>query len=54
MPKGPEGQEGSGDVNLTHILLICLGVVAIIFVGSIALGVFYVEQNRINQPQISR
>jgi hypothetical protein len=32
------------------MLLICLGVAAAIFIGSIALSVFYVEQPKVEQP----
>lgn len=33
-------------VNPIFILLFCLGVVAVVFAGAIALSVFYVQQNK--------
>jgi len=51
MAKDPEEPKNADKVNPIHILLFCLAVAAMMFAGSIALSVFYVDQNGTAQSQ---
>jgi hypothetical protein len=46
--QGQHQSQHQNGVKPIHILLFCLGVVAVVFAGAIALSVFYVQNNTVD------